>query len=697
MKGFVLSGAVVGLSPLGPTGAGAGSTWLESPVPSPSLYSDLQSVSCTSGSSCIAVGNQSDGSVEQTLVEAWDGTTWTVVPSPAPGPTSHLNSVVCTSASDCVAVGVTSSGAYQTLIEMWDGSAWSVAPSPNPSNVDVLNDVTCTDPSNCVAVGSQQTGAGPQALIEAWDGTTWTVVPSAATDAAIVLSGISCTSASDCVAVGLSASTANQPLIETWDGTNWAVTPSPSSSVAGVLNGVSCTSESSCVAVGYAGNANGSQDETLVESWDGTAWSVIPSVSPVSPYSELFGISCATASDCVSVGEVADVQGARTLIETWDGTAWSLTPSPTLLRPYSDLWGVTCISPSNCEAVGQSRNGQALVETNSYPPGSTSTSASVSPSSVSAGSFVTYSAAVTGPGTATGIVTFTIGSTLLCTATLSGGTGSCTTSNAPVGVDTVTATYSGDTEFAPSFGTTILTVTLIPTTITPYFTPWNPVVGSPVTFGALISPYWEVIQPSGTVTFSIGDATLCTAPVSGGGGSCSATTAPLGFDEVHMSYSGDGNFASSSDDASLMVTNPAPSVTCSKVGGNVYVSHTTNFTSCVPPMGRLDKKATTPGGYLSFSGFSLTWSRTNQSTLVSFRQTLPGQGACNTKSTEREHFWNREGRHVDVHSALRSGIATSLCHQGRPRQSGAWDNGGPLTEPWRPMPGHNPVAGVRRR
>ena len=228
VKGFVLSGAVVGLSPLGPTGAGAGSTWLESPVPSPSLYSDLQSVSCTSGSSCIAVGNQSDGSVEQTLVEAWDGTTWTVVPSPAPGPTSHLNSVVCTSASDCVAVGVTSSGAYQTLIEMWDGSAWSVAPSPNPSNVDVLNDVTCTDPSNCVAVGSQQTGAGPQALIEAWDGTTWTVVPSAATDAAIVLSGISCTSASDCVAVGLSASTANQPLIETWDGTNWAVTPSPS-------------------------------------------------------------------------------------------------------------------------------------------------------------------------------------------------------------------------------------------------------------------------------------------------------------------------------------------------------------------------------------------------------------------------------------------------------------------------------------
>ena len=85
----------------------------------------------------------------------------------------------------------------------------------------------------------------------------------------------------------------------------------------------------------------------------------------------------------------------------------------------------------------------------------TSTSVSVSPTSVSYGQPVTYSAKVTNSATATptGEVTFSVGSTTLCSATLSIGAGSCVASNAPAGSDAVVATYSGDSWDAPSTAT----------------------------------------------------------------------------------------------------------------------------------------------------------------------------------------------------------------------------------------------------
>ena len=92
---------------------------------------------------------------------------------------------------------------------------------------------------------------------------------------------------------------------------------------------------------------------------------------------------------------------------------------------------------------------------------STTTGALVSPSTAAAGSPVSYSSTVTpmtGPDSPTGTVIFTVGALTLCTATLSGDTGSCNASNAPIGIDRVTATYGGDSLFAPSSGATALTV-----------------------------------------------------------------------------------------------------------------------------------------------------------------------------------------------------------------------------------------------
>jgi hypothetical protein len=118
-------------------------------------------------------------------------------------------------------------------------------------------------------------------------------------------------SASVCTAVGgyVAAATA-RTLVESWNGTAWSAVPSPAK---GVLEGVSCVSASACTAVGEGGAG------TLIESWNGTAWSVVPS-----PFKGmggfLSGVSCVPGSGCTAAGNYAKtvngIEGQRTLVES---------------------------------------------------------------------------------------------------------------------------------------------------------------------------------------------------------------------------------------------------------------------------------------------------------------------------------------------------------------------------------------------
>ena len=68
------------------------------------------------------------------LAESWNGTTWTLVPTPALANTgAGLNGVSCTSPSSCMAVGeFTGIGNEMTLAEAWNGTSWSVVKTPRP-------------------------------------------------------------------------------------------------------------------------------------------------------------------------------------------------------------------------------------------------------------------------------------------------------------------------------------------------------------------------------------------------------------------------------------------------------------------------------------------------------------------------------------------------------------------------------------
>ena len=127
---------------------------------------------------------------------------------------------------------------------------------------------------------------------------------------------------------GYSSSTGlGRTLVESWNGTAWSVVPSPIIVPnESAFNGVFCLSAKSCVAVGNYSNGTGSGSSTLsrtlVESWNGIAWSVVAGPSPSVAF--FYGVSCSSARSCKALGEYANNSGVvRALIESWNGTAWS--------------------------------------------------------------------------------------------------------------------------------------------------------------------------------------------------------------------------------------------------------------------------------------------------------------------------------------------------------------------------------------
>jgi hypothetical protein len=235
-------------------------------------------------------------------------------------------------------------------------------PSPNTSGTFTgpLDAVSCTSASFCIATGSYANGP----LIEQWNGSAWSVSPSPSTGVSGgnlgVLQGVSCTSPTSCIAVGSAGALLNQTLIEQWNGTTWSIVPSPNTSTAvnNDLTAISCPSASECIAVGSASSSTAAA-QSLIEQWDGSTWSIVSSPNPapaagMSASNQLLSVSCPTSSACTAVGQTINTptQGAATtasLTEQWDGTAWTLDDGQNWGAAFT---GVSCLTPTVCVAVG---------------------------------------------------------------------------------------------------------------------------------------------------------------------------------------------------------------------------------------------------------------------------------------------------------------------------------------------------------
>jgi len=139
----------------------------------------------------------------------------------------------------------------------------------------------------------------------------------------------------------------------------WSIAPTPNVSDDNYLNDDSCVSSDFCVAVGD--NYGGSYARTLIELWNGSTWSVMPSPNSSSTDDDnLLGVSCVTTSFCVAIGKASSGSATDTLILDWNGASWAIAPSPNApSATETDLYGVSCASPSFCEAAGEYRTNTA--------------------------------------------------------------------------------------------------------------------------------------------------------------------------------------------------------------------------------------------------------------------------------------------------------------------------------------------------
>src|SRR6266704_1836448 len=173
------------------------------------------------------------------------------------------------------------------------------------------------------------------------------------------LNGVAVLSACDAWAVGTTRNSggASQTLIEHWDGSSWTVVPSPSPGTAvSELSAVRAVSASDAWAVGDYSDGAGS-NQTLILHWNGTAWKKVPSPNPGS-FSFLADVAATSAGNAWAAGKLGTPAGDRTLILHWNGTTWTRVPSPNP-GASDDLTSVAATSASSAWAAGFTSGGSA--------------------------------------------------------------------------------------------------------------------------------------------------------------------------------------------------------------------------------------------------------------------------------------------------------------------------------------------------
>ena len=163
-------------------------------------------------------------------------------------------------------------------------------------------------------------------MIEHWNGTSWQVV---SPHIGAYLNSVTALSASDVWAVG--GTDAGLTLIEHRGGTRWKVVPSPNGmNPVNILQGVTAVSPSDIWAVGYGGLHIGIPQETLIEHWNGTRWSIVPSPNGGSPNNNLTSVTAISSTDAWAVGHYYNVNAQQNapLTQHWNGTQWSTVKAP---------------------------------------------------------------------------------------------------------------------------------------------------------------------------------------------------------------------------------------------------------------------------------------------------------------------------------------------------------------------------------
>jgi hypothetical protein len=354
------------------------------------------------------------------LTEHWNGNGWTVVATPVPpSSTTYLYSVAPDPSGDVFAVGisidlpVTSLGPRGHPFALQrNGGSWSVFAAATPYNqagpldVSSLNAVKVFSPTDVWVAGDglDYTGSTPSspdtAFIQHWNGSSWTQYTLPAHPNGDFLVDVQGTS-NDLWAVGGQgqplSSTQDNVLIEHWNGSSWAQYTLPAHPNGDFLVDVQGTSNDLWAVGGQGQPLSNTQDNVLIEHWNGTVWSDSGGVTP-DMSANLFGLGYLAADNVYAVGASAYANPGTTLetdhavVERWNGTSWSKVTSADP-STNDDLVAIAAISAIDIWTSGfmtVNQAAQTLTENYSAPP----TVTNVVPSTGNAGNSVV----ITGTG-----------------------------------------------------------------------------------------------------------------------------------------------------------------------------------------------------------------------------------------------------------------------------------------------------------
>ena len=237
------------------------------------------------------------------------------------------------------------------------GTALHAVPSPSPAGAagSDLVSVAAVSPADAWAVGTAFTGSPTfrgTPLAEHFNGTRWSIAATAPVPAGhdIRLAGAGFSSGSDGWAVGTDANLATgtgSSVIEHFNGTTWTRLPSPAGEPfrAGLAS-VTAISATDAWAVGSGGST------PLIEHWNGSTWSIVPGAVGSG---RLYSITALSAGNIWAVGETGN-RAVAPVIEHFDGTVWHQVAQP--VNTYqSFLISVSAASPNDIWAVGGQTGG----------------------------------------------------------------------------------------------------------------------------------------------------------------------------------------------------------------------------------------------------------------------------------------------------------------------------------------------------
>lgn len=287
-------------------------------------YSLLASLEATFGLGCLL--NSCSANTMNPLFATPGKTTTPTLPAPFSPPPNGTNTIT--------AMGAPTKGSPATLT---CNGAWQVVPSPSVGNFDnSLASVSGASANDVWAVGDYYAPSNSnvlQNMAEHWDGTSWTeyALPEIGLNQNTLL-GVSELPTGHAWAAGyyVDANFNQRTLIQHWDGTTWSVIPSPSPGAdQNILYGITALSDSDVWAVGA--NQDGNRVwHSLAEHWNGSSWTIVPTVDPGTTGNLLYSVTAVSTGSVYASGQAADAGFPdQALVEHWNGKTWSQLTAPT--------------------------------------------------------------------------------------------------------------------------------------------------------------------------------------------------------------------------------------------------------------------------------------------------------------------------------------------------------------------------------